>query len=605
MQYRIKMVTCGNSHTLCLTEGGDLFSWGRGDSGQLGFGTEFDYCEPRLLESLINETITYITSGSDFNIAITKNNVMYSWGSNTNGQLGVGTQSDEWKPAIISTFNNINIVKVHSAWRHSLAISDEGIVYGWGINNYGQLGLGYTSVAEVKPQIVKLLLGYKVIDIACGWRHSIFLTEHGDVYCCGVSKYGQCGIVSKTVIEPHIVLSHSGIRSIVAGGEHSLAHLVDHYNHPLCLDFIKIYRESEVYDTIFIIGTNEISAHKYVLMSRSTVFSDMFKNISSSELSEIIVDLGEEDQDFMYKIYDKFLEFVYTDNIRNTLDIKSSYMLYDMSVKYGFERLGEICVASIEGIYRPLPATTLKSDMRKCLETNNREYSDIIFISDDDENISINAHSSLLLIRCPNMCETFSIRPYPIGEEVIIVVDQCSFDNFRTIMSYIYHDNRMFRMSEVAELLVASSKLNVKMVKEICEGRCATLVNSQNVLEFMEKARDCNALRLKNRCIQYIVDNFQEVLTLHPDLESIQEISEIKSLMPVETTSEKVASMFSSIAERAAKKREEFANSVAESRENLINSERTQVLFQKKEEFANSMKEKKQSFFGRFFRDDE
>ena len=70
-----------------MIEDGDVYAWGRGDSGQLGFGTEFDYSTPRVVDGLIDYTVVEIASGTDFCIARTDTGDIYVWGNNSNGQV--------------------------------------------------------------------------------------------------------------------------------------------------------------------------------------------------------------------------------------------------------------------------------------------------------------------------------------------------------------------------------------------------------------------------------------------------------------------------------------------------------------------------------------
>jgi regulator of chromosome condensation len=75
---------------------------------------------------------------------------------------------------------------------HSFYINGKGQVFGWGLNNHGQLGIGTKSNTSI-PTLVKALEGLRVVMMAGGEHHSIALTAEGKAYCWGRNDEGQCG----------------------------------------------------------------------------------------------------------------------------------------------------------------------------------------------------------------------------------------------------------------------------------------------------------------------------------------------------------------------------------------------------------------------------
>jgi alpha-tubulin suppressor-like RCC1 family protein len=67
-----------------------------------------------------------------------------------------------------------------------------GEVFNWGKNDWYQLGNGSTESIKT-PQIVKDLIGKRVIDIHCGERHTLALTENGELFAWGANGFGQVG----------------------------------------------------------------------------------------------------------------------------------------------------------------------------------------------------------------------------------------------------------------------------------------------------------------------------------------------------------------------------------------------------------------------------
>lgn len=77
-------------------------------------------------------------------------------------------------------------------WRHSLAADEEGNLFSWGWNKFGQLGLGH-NVDTCKPVEVKMPHGDKLKEFSSGWRHTLAVSKSGNFYAWGRGVNGQLG----------------------------------------------------------------------------------------------------------------------------------------------------------------------------------------------------------------------------------------------------------------------------------------------------------------------------------------------------------------------------------------------------------------------------
>ncbi len=78
---------------------------------------------------------------------------------------------------------------------HVFAVTTEGLTFGWGRNDFGQLGIGTKKDAAVsKPVRLKHLQDKKIVMTAAGEAHSLFLTDLGEIYSCGYNEFGELGI---------------------------------------------------------------------------------------------------------------------------------------------------------------------------------------------------------------------------------------------------------------------------------------------------------------------------------------------------------------------------------------------------------------------------
>ncbi|XP_048266273.1 RCC1 and BTB domain-containing protein 1 isoform X3 [Bombus terrestris] len=141
-------IACGGHHSLALTNKGEVYAWGHNVSGQVGCGTILSTVQPipKLLHIVLNgKKVVHISCGDSSSVAVTDNGEVYSWGHNGVGQLGIGNCTSQAEPQKVATFAKIVIEKVVCGYMHTLALSDEGDLYVWGANSYGQLGLNTDS----------------------------------------------------------------------------------------------------------------------------------------------------------------------------------------------------------------------------------------------------------------------------------------------------------------------------------------------------------------------------------------------------------------------------------------------------------------------------
>ena len=227
--------SCGNEHSLILSNEHIVYSFGSSEDGILGVDlysnfnneTKNNYSDKKKLNSYKLNKIDFgeytnkiieISSGTVHNLALTYDGKIFSWGSSQGGQLGLSLQELESYPGFknnyfiqspipvpISKSTDINIVKISCGEAHSLALTNEGKVYSWGFGSNGQLGLGFCEDSfepgeglknsmRYKPEKIESLEEEKICDIKCGKTFSIFVNNKGELFTCGVNDLYQLGI---------------------------------------------------------------------------------------------------------------------------------------------------------------------------------------------------------------------------------------------------------------------------------------------------------------------------------------------------------------------------------------------------------------------------
>ena len=199
------------STMIALDNEGKVYTWGRNNYGQLGNGTNEGSNKPICISdikdnALNGKNIVEVKSDSYTMIALDNEGKVYTWGYNKYGQLGNGTNRDSNEPTCISDIegNELkekNIVEVQSDSSTMIALDNEGKVYTWGDNSYGQLGNGtggeygdYSNVPICISDIPNNALnGKNIVEVQSNSSTMIVLDKEGKVYTWGYNKYGQLG----------------------------------------------------------------------------------------------------------------------------------------------------------------------------------------------------------------------------------------------------------------------------------------------------------------------------------------------------------------------------------------------------------------------------
>lgn len=117
---------------------------------------------------------------------------VYSWGEGEEGKLGHGDRLSYDKPKLIEALSGVSITDIACGSAHSAAITSSGNLFTWGKGRYGRLGHG-DSEDQLKPKLVEALIGYRVIDVACGSgdAQTLCITDDDSVWSFGDGDYGK------------------------------------------------------------------------------------------------------------------------------------------------------------------------------------------------------------------------------------------------------------------------------------------------------------------------------------------------------------------------------------------------------------------------------
>jgi alpha-tubulin suppressor-like RCC1 family protein len=215
----------GYRHSMILKADGTVWTFGVNDKGQLGDGTTESRDRPTLVPGLSD--VVAISAGSGFSLALRRDGTLWAWGDNSQGQLGLGVEDAEAHPAPVQVPGLSDLHDIAAGKDHILAITAQGQLYAWGLNQSGQVGDG-TSGADADAFAPKpITLPAPVRAVFANANFSFAILTDGAVYGWGQNFNGQLGLgMNDTTEQPAPVLAAVGLVDpvwLALGATHTLA----------------------------------------------------------------------------------------------------------------------------------------------------------------------------------------------------------------------------------------------------------------------------------------------------------------------------------------------------------------------------------------------
>jgi len=176
--------------------------------------------------SCANATSPMVAAGDLHSLGLSADGRVYGWGSDASGQLGLGRSMHTAVPQLVPNTNIGNgtgTSRVAAGFIHNVLVKSDGTVWAWGDNGYGQLGDG-TITSSNLPAQVPGISDVLAVAAAAGGVHTLALKSDGTVWAWGSNQNGQCGN-PETVdcYSPVQVQGISGVVAVSAGGDDSFA----------------------------------------------------------------------------------------------------------------------------------------------------------------------------------------------------------------------------------------------------------------------------------------------------------------------------------------------------------------------------------------------
>lgn len=225
MNENIVQVEANRNSVVALDEDGNVFTWGDGSYYDLGHGTDnANVYSPKKVEGL--PIIKQVAKGKNHTLAIAENGDIWGWGNNSSGELGSDLKGKVYVPTKISGISNATEISAGEGFSVAVAGGD---LWTWGKNNYGQLGI--RDVPNGVPgRVFTDREGYRGIDCGDSYFMTLFNWPEPNfdysLGSCGRNNSGQLGN-SNNIDSPDLGniadIEGSAVKQLSAGREHSLA----------------------------------------------------------------------------------------------------------------------------------------------------------------------------------------------------------------------------------------------------------------------------------------------------------------------------------------------------------------------------------------------
>ncbi|KAM9825931.1 probable E3 ubiquitin-protein ligase HERC1 isoform X4 [Syngnathus typhle] len=170
--YQVGQVACGLNHTLVVSADGMMvWAFGDGDYGKLGLGNSTAKSSPQKVEMLCGIGIKKVACGTQFSVALSKDGKVFTFGKDRLIGLPEARARNHNRPQQVPALSGIHIQDIAAGAEHTLVLSSTGDVYTWGSNLEGQLGLGHTNHVR-EPTLVTVLQSKGINQITAGRCHS-------------------------------------------------------------------------------------------------------------------------------------------------------------------------------------------------------------------------------------------------------------------------------------------------------------------------------------------------------------------------------------------------------------------------------------------------
>jgi alpha-tubulin suppressor-like RCC1 family protein len=190
---RIVAIAAGSFYSLLLNSEGHVFHF-----GQIISSDQCNLLPTRIITSDLGRVVAIAANGFH-SLFLNSQGQVFSFGRSDNGQLGLGNKEDREIPTLLEYPELGRIIAISAGYFHSLILNSQGQVFAFGSNGNGELGKDYQDSSLVAkcintPVLIKSPLIGKIVAISAGDHHSLIINTKGQIFGFGINENGQLGL---------------------------------------------------------------------------------------------------------------------------------------------------------------------------------------------------------------------------------------------------------------------------------------------------------------------------------------------------------------------------------------------------------------------------
>jgi len=496
----VRQIACGSGHTVVLTTDGEVYTWGRGDDGRLGHGDNGWKYVPRITQSLAGQVVVQVTCGSYHTAAVTGNGDLYTWGGGMYGKLGHGNEAGHSTPKRVEGLVGLVVSQIACGSRHTAVVTSNGELYTWGDKENGVAGHGDTDGHQYTPKLLERLSGKRVLQLsACGF-HTGCLTATGELYTWGEGKFGRLGHgCERNCHAPRVVEALFGKqpRQVSCGGFHTA--VVTEDGHLYTFGGGE-HGQLGHNDRVNKVKPTLVQSLEGVYVSQITC--GWSHSVALTAKGRVYTwgngDHGKLGHGSGRKVSVPF-------EVEKLKDFRvvrvASYNEHTAALVEPFDNnLG------LAGGVHAIPVTTAYSSQMRAL-VNDEEFSDVTFTVEDQP---VYAHRAILAQRCEHFAAMFRSG---MRESLarVIPIPNMSHPVFLLLLEYIYTDSVKIDLEHAIELYITADLYQLDRLRDMCCTVVRRNLSAENSGPLLQSACESHCHNLKEVCMTYVVENFDVV----------------------------------------------------------------------------------------------
>lgn len=334
---RVVQISACGFHTAVVTDQQELYTWGEGKFGRLGHNSERNAHTPQLVESMKGKRPKQVACGGFHSAVITEDGHLYTFGGGEHGQLGHGDRTNKLKPTFVQALEGKSVIQITCGWSHSVALTRDGQVYTWYVHGVDFVHFYSEQTSFSTPFLLASFRGngdHGKLGLGNCRKVAVpqLVEKLKNYHVIRVASYNEHTAALVEPLDPSTIGAGNGNGMRVSGSYAS--------------QLRSLVNDDEFSDVTFILENQHVYAHRAILAARCELFAAMLRS-GMRESVEGVIPIP----NIRRSVFLLLLEYIYCDTVKVPPD--QAIELYICADQYNVERLRDICCNVVRRHLKP------------------------------------------------------------------------------------------------------------------------------------------------------------------------------------------------------------------------------------------------------------